>query len=198
MDVQVAHIKSRLLILILLFPHRRIVPSLARLWRQKKKSARHRNLGSHPKKTKKTTPAQVAGWQLQRWILKNRASRESRSSLMSVWSAGGKTRSLSRRGFNKGTSRRAGRDEEQAGRTLFHLLNLIMEMHISDCCAAFIFVPAHRCVCVCAELQFPASDVNLMSECLRINESYRRRKPFHVQWAPFGFFLHINTVHMLI
>lgn len=148
MDVQATHIKSRLLILILLFPRRCIRPSLALLRRQKKKSAQRRNLGSHQKKKK--TPAQVAGWQLQRWIyLKNRDSRESRSSLMSIWSAGGKTRSLSRRGFNKGASRRAGRDEEQAGRTLFHLLNLIMEMHISDCCAAFIFVPAHRCVCLC-------------------------------------------------
>lgn len=38
-----------------------------------------------------------------------------------------------------------GRDEKQVGRTLFHLLNLIMEIcYISDCLAAFVFVP----VCV--------------------------------------------------
>lgn len=66
---------------------------------------------------------------------------------MSFWGAGGETSSWRWRGFNKTTNRGAGKDEERADRTLFHLLNLIMEIrNISDCFAAYVFVPAFRCV----------------------------------------------------
>lgn len=75
---------------------------------------------------------------------------ESSNSLMSFWGAGGKTSSWRWRGFNKTTNRGAGKDEERADRTLFHLLNLIMEIrNISDCFAAYVFVPPFRCVYMC-------------------------------------------------
>ncbi len=78
------------------------------------------------------------------------SSCESCSRLMSFWNGQRKTRSKRWRGFNKTTNGETGRDEEQAGKTLFHLLNLIMEIdNTSDCFAEY------RCVYVCV---FSADD----------------------------------------
>ena len=52
------------------------------------------------------------------------------------------------RGFNKTTNRGAKKDEEPADRTLFHLLNLIMEIcNVFDCFAVYVFA-LHIGVCV--------------------------------------------------
>lgn len=52
-------------------------------------------------------------------------------------------RSYRWRGFNKTTSRGTRGEEELADRSLFHLLNLIMEMcRLTDCLDAYAFVPA--------------------------------------------------------